>query len=672
MNPPSEGLPLEAPPFVAQQLKPYGINATITEEEQKEIVGICNRFKQGQKVFAQNKKQKMRDSYAYAKSMFIGNDLLPVPKGDGSDRDLQKDRPQIFIPKTREQVKTLYSQLKLTLFPNDEDYFRVRAQSNKPVMSKQPILDPLGQPMFGPDGKPMMAPMIREGQILTYPMLEDELTDGLKYLFKLALLTEKLGPFLQFLVEMGNGCCLPKMNKEKPMQWSLDQMAQQYQAEELDQLTLPDVEVWNPLNYYMDPNEKNPDKCKWGYFDRKKIQEMKDCPYYFNTDDGRLDKLASNSIQDVQESQIKVTDYSDLGSMFEDIEPSVNYDLFYFPFLKLRSGKEYRNMVVGVAGGELMVRWHPSLSPRGRNPVVHTTWMNDTQSPYGIGPVEDMMQLQKLVNMIYNHATETLARIGNRFGVKEGTEIDNLWGVAGGIMVTKGNPNDEIASLTGDYAEIAALMNFAGTLSAELQQVSGAQNPFQGSSNIDFKKTATELQILQENSISISREIIEHIAVMGIQRILELLMYLVAQEYTQPIEVRVDKPGSSKPVFKMVDFSPLLSGQYTIELVNVNPSQSKQAQVATLSQFIQLIASNPTILPVLQPVLEKIAMLEGLRDGPEMLQKIIAIMQGMMAPPLVPPTGEPNGAPPEGIPAAEAGPPVDQQPGLDGTPAAVA
>lgn len=664
INPPSEGLPSGAPFSDANNPAPTGINANVDEATQSEVVGICNRFKMAQKIFAREKKQKMRDSYAYAKSLFIGNDLLPLPSTEGGDKDLQSQRPQIFIPKTREQVKTLYSYIKLTLFPNDEDYFRVRAQSSQPVMTKQPMLNQIGLPVIGQDGKPIMMPLFRNGEIVTYPALEDELTDGLKYLFKKSLITEKLGPFLQYLAEMGNGVVFPKICKEKPLEWSMNNTGNQYQAEELDELPLPDVEVLNPLNFYLDPYEKNPDKCKWGYFDRKKVQELKDSPYYFNTDHPDLEKLSTTRIQDTQETQVKTTGLTGLNSIFEDIEPTVEYDLYYFPFLKLKNGQEYRNMLVGVAGSQILVRWHPSLSPRGKNPLVHTTWMNDTQSPYGIGPVEDMMELQRLINMIYNHATETLARIGNRFAVQEGTDLDNLHGVAGGVIITKGDPRAEIVPLTGDYAEVASLMNFAGTLSAELQQVSGSQNPFQGSSNIDFKKTATELQILQANSISISREIIEHIAVMGIQRILELLMYLVAKEYTESIEIRVDVPGSSEPIFKDVDFSPILSGKYTIELVNVNPSQSKQAQVETLMQFVQLIAGNAMLLPVLQPVLEKIATLEGLRDGPELLNKIIRIMQGMTPP--TPPGVPTNGSPESNLPPEQAGLPADQEPPLGG------
>lgn len=661
INPPSEGLPQGVPISAGMPDEPLGINASISPEEQAEIVAICNKFKQSQENFAREKKRKMRDCYAYSKSKFLGNDLLPLPQGEGSDKDMQANRPQVFIPKIREQVKTIYSYIKLTLFPNDTDFFRVRAQSSRPVMTRQPMMDPYGQPVIDAMGKPVMMPLVRDGQVVTYPMLEDELTDGLKYLFKQALITEKLGPYIQYLVEMGNGCVFPKINKEQPLEWTMNEETNQYQAEILDQLPLPDLEVWNPLHFYLDPYESNPENSKWVYCCTKKVQEIKDSEYYFNNTDDRLEKLASNTITDRPDSQVRTTEYTGLNSTFEDIEPSVAYDLYYFPFLKLKSGKQYRNMLVGVAGRELMVRWHPSLSPRGKNPVVHNTWMNDTQSPYGIGPVEDMMELQKLVNMIYNHATETLARIGNRFGVREGTDIDSLWGVAGGVVVTKNNPKDEIMSLTGDYSEIAALMNFGGTLTAELQQVSGAQNPFQGASQIDFKKTATELQILQENAISVNREIVEHIAVMGVQRILELLMYLVAKEFTEAIEVRVDDP-TGKPLFKLVDFSPLLSGQYTIALVNVNPSQSKQAQVTTLMQFVQLIASSPGLLPILQPVLEKIAMLQGLRDGPELLQKIIGIMQQMSAnaPPPQQPGEPPDGAPPQEVQQQQAGLPPEE------------
>jgi len=621
INPPMMGpemAPPSAAPMPPQQLP---INVPVSPEEQKKIVGTCQELKRAMKNHAKEKKKIMRDAYAYAKSKFIGNDLLPLPTAEGSDNDANKNRPQVFIPKTRQQVKTLYAYLKLTLFPNDEDFFRVRSKTSMGVQ------------------------------------LEDQLTDGLKYLFSEAMITEKLGIWVMNLVEMGNAAVLPVVNKDKSYEWALNPETQSYDAYEIDKPVSFDVDVLDPLHFYVDPNERNPDRAKWAYFGLKKKQELKDSPFYFNVGP-ELDKMAKKSTNDTKKEDLKTSGYTDLNNQFDDIEESVDYDLYYLPYLKC-DGKEYRNMLVGIAGEELLVRFHPNLFPRGMNPAVFCTWMDDPQSPYGIGPVEDMMPLQRLINMIYNYLIELLARMGNCYAVSEQTDINSLFGAAARIITTKGDPNQAVMALNGDYAEVSALMNFIGTLAAEAQITSGAQNPFQGSSNVDFKKTATELQILQENGISINREVVEHVSV-RVQQILERLMYLVADEYKAPIEIRVDDPVMG-PRFIQVDFSVLRSGDFTIELVNVNPSQSKQAQVETLTRLVELIGAQPQALPLLEPVLNKISTLEGLRDGPEMLQEIIQKMQGMM------------GAPPQpGIPAPQAGmvPPPD--PGMVPVPQAAA
>lgn len=615
INPPDGALP-GAPPSAAENMPinpsaPLPINVPVDEAEQKEIVKICNTFKTSVKQNARDKKRIMRDAYAYSKSKFVGNDLLPLPQGEGTDRDMQSNRPQIFIPKTRELVKTLYSNLKLTLFPNDEDYFRVRAKTE-------------------------------EGAAI-----EEQLTDGLKYIWKDALITEKIGGYLLNMISMSNAACLPTIKDEVIYEWQINALTGQYEATQIDVPPLPDIEILDPLHFYVDPTTKDPERTKWGYFGKKKKQEIKDSALYFNKDK-KLDDLSTKLVQEDSTDETRTKEYTDLSQQFNDTEDNVWYDLYYFPYLKT-SKKEYRNMLVGVAGQQLLVRFHPNLFPRGMNPVVFTTWMDDPQSPYGIGPVEDVMELQKLINMIYNHTTETLARIGNRFIVPEGTDLNGLWGVAGGVLVS--DQPEKVRPITGDYTEPGQLLNFAGTLAAELQQVGGAQNPFQGASNIDFKKTATELQILQENSISIVREVIEHISVMGVQRILERLMYLCADLYKEPITIRTQDPNTGQPIFREVDFSVLRSGQFTIELVNVNPSQSKQAQVQTLTELIQMLIGNPQAIQVLEPILLKVAQLEGLRDGPELIQEIKQrIIQ--------------NAAPPPGIPNPQAGIPAPEQPGM--------
>ena len=556
-------------------------NIPLTANEQMEIVSFCNQFKLAVRTHAREKKNTMRTCYAYSKSKFVGGDLLPVPSTMGGDRDMDEDRPRVFIPLVRQQLKQIYSYLKLTIFPNDEDYFRVRGKTPEAAR------------------------------------IEDSLTEGLKSIFKQAMITEKLGSALYNVIWAGNAVVFPTIKEEIFWEWHFDAAQQQYVAVQVDMPPLPDLETWNPIDFYIDPTEKDLERVKWGYFGTKKLQELLDSQLYFNKEP--MQAFASKETRkNDQNDGADLSQFNGLNPSFEDAEKNVDYDLYYFPYIKT-SDREYRNMIVGIVGQQVLVRFHPNLFPRGMNPAVFFNWLSDVDSGYGTGPIEDIKELQRLTNIMHNYMIEVLARIGNRFVVTPDVDLTNLFGVAGGVAVAE-RP-DSIQPLTGNYAEIGELYNVIGTIKAEAQITSGSQNPFQGSANVDFKKTATELQILQENSISIIREVVEHLSVMGIQRILERLMYLCAELYSRPTTVRVNHPQLGTQ-FMNVDLSVLRSGLFTIELVSVNSSQSKSAQVNGLMQLLQLVGQSPELFTVAEPVIQKIGELQGITDISQMIEDI--------------------------------------------------
>lgn len=558
-------------------------------EEQAEIVALCNQFKTHAQHHAAQKKEQMRTCFAYAKNKFVGGDLLPIPSTQGNDRDNNSNRPQVFIPLTRQQLKTIYAQLKLTIFPNDQDYFRIRAKSSHGVDQ------------------------------------EDILTEGLKYLFKEAMISEKIGASLYNLVWSGCFASLPCVKEDIMYEWSFHPgkkdpktgsviKPDQYIPRAIKSDPLPDLETFNPLNFYIDPAVQDYERAKWVNVGRKKYQDIQDSDLYFNKD--QLDPLVSNNQNGHGLDQL--ADLNDFSVNDTDDE-TLLYDLYYFPHLKT-SVREYRNMIIGVAGEQVLIRFHPNCFPRGLNPVVFCNWMHDTENPYSTGPVEDLLEIQKTINILWNYKLEVMARAGNRFAVRSNVDLSNFFGVAGGIAVTE-DPKNDIINFSGDYSEIASLDNAIGVLKAEGQLVAGSQNPFQGSSNLDYQKTATELQIIQENSISILREVIEHITVMGVRRILERLMYLVADLYEKPLEVPVIHPMRGRE-FKQVDFSVLKSGEFTMELVSVNPSQSKQAQINGLIQLLNFMRNDSESLIISEPVLEKIGDLVGVKNIRDLLEEV--------------------------------------------------
>lgn len=588
-------------------------NFHLEDSEQTNIVSLCNQFKKSAQHHAQEKKKTLQTCYAYAKSQFVGGDLLPTPSTEGNERDINKQRPQIFVPLIRQQLKQLYSSLKLTIFPNDTDFFRVRGKTSEAAA------------------------------------LEEALTEGLKYKFREGLISEKIGGFLYNLCWAGNAAILPTIRDEVVWEWQFDSETQEYVALQKDTPPLPDVEVLNPIDFYIDPNETDSERAKWGYFSTKKIQEIKDSTLYFNKD--RLDTLAKTTARRNQNHQnLDLSGFNGLNASFQDSDEHIDYDLYYFPYLKTTS-REYRNMLIGVAGEKTLIRFHPNLFTKGLNPVVFCNWMPDVDTQYGTGPIEDIKELQRLINILYNYMIEVMARIGNRFKVTEGVDLSNLFGIAGGVATVP--PGGNIEAFTGDYAEPSFISNIIGTAKAEAQITAGGQQPFQGMSNIDFKKTATELQILQENSISVLREVIEHVTNTGIQRIMERLMHLCADLYPYPVSVRVDDMQKGTHYID-VDLSVLKSGDYTIELVSVNPSQSKMAQVNGLTELLDIIAGKPDVLFIGEPIIRKIGELQGVKDVQSLMNELKQKLMEFR-----------NGQTKSGVPNPEAPVGTSPQPSMD-------
>ncbi|MBY0404697.1 MAG: hypothetical protein K2X66_12410 [Cyanobacteria bacterium] len=560
----------------------YHVSIDLPLGEQQEIVAIAQQFKQATVNHYQQKKNTMRRCYAYFKSQFYGDDLLPTPATEGQDRDNNSNRPQIFMPMTRQQAKILYSFLKLTLLPNDEDFFRIRGENASSAEH------------------------------------EEILTQGIMHLLREALFSEKGGEFILDTIWAGNAVAFPTILRESHWEWSVDMEAEAYVPILKEAPPRLVMEVWNPLHFYPDPYCKEPENSKWGYFSFKKLYEILDSPRYQNKDQLKL--ISQRRIPDSQDqSGLTLSGFNRLSSGFMDTEENVKVDKYYFPYLKT-SQREYRNMLVGVAGEQVLIEFSPNFMAKGLNPVVFQTWMNDKDSALGTGPVEDMAEIQRLLNMGYNYAIELLARIGNRFIVRPGVDLSNFFGVAGGVATTD-NPREDVVAMTGDFVELVHLFNFLGIVKSEGQLVAGSKDPFQGGSNIDFKKTATEIQLLQENSVSILREIVQHVGI-GLKRIIERFMYLAADFYQDPFQIRLSDPMTGVPQYVSVDFSVLKSGSYRVELMGVNPSQSKAAQIQGLIQLLQLVTENPDSILVGEQIITQIAGLQGIKNVQSLLDEI--------------------------------------------------
>lgn len=571
------------PPFSVDPFhqSPSSINVDISEEGQKAIVKLANQFKQAVMSHDKEKKEKMRQCYAYTKGKFSGNDLLPRPvsiEGDPLNNERDEKRPKVFIPVVRQQLKELFSNISLSIFPNEDNYIRIRAKT--------------------PQGVEM----------------EDELTEAFIFKLKEANIPYKIKRFLYNLCWAGNGVAYPCVREETRWEWNQNPYTGQYESEEVKLPVMPDLEIFNPLHFHIDPIETDPEKARWMMSTIKKVQELKDSAHYFNTAD--LEKIGKSPQSIPQE----LAQLNNLSPTNQDSEKHIAYDLYYFPVLSIPGlSKPYRNMIVGVAGEQTLIRFHPNLFPKGMNPCVFTAWTQDVDTLNGTGPIEDILELQRLINMLYNYMLESMARNGNRWIVGPDVDISNAHGVAGGVIYA--SDVSQVIPVMGDMREFQVLQNTIGVVKAEAQVTTASQNPFQGSSSIDFKKTATEMQLLHEKSMSVMREAIEHIATMGVRKILERIMYLCADIYSEPIEIRIDNSITGR-TFSLIDFSVVKSGDFTVELIGINPSQSKQAQLESLSQLAQMVINNGPALSALEPIIKRMGELQGLRDIDNLLEKI--------------------------------------------------
>lgn len=566
-------------------------------EQQQAWVSKCNELKSSWVSSANNKKDIMYRCIRYSRNQLMDDDLLPIPSTSGSQNDNNKKRPQIFIPTMQQTLMLLHSQISLALFPNDEDYFRIRSKSADGVQ------------------------------------LEDQLTDGFKYLLKKAKFSNKMSGVVWNAAITGLFCAKPYIRFEDTTQWRLEwtqdeetgELKRAYKEYDIKENPELDVQCINPLNFYIDPIESNPQRSKWFYIDRVKIRDLMDESIFINQD--KLKEIASTTFS-------TGNGYYDMNltngntSAQRDVEDSVEYVEYYFPQITIGTGaneKTYRNWLVGIAGGQTVVRNHPNLYPRGLNPAVFTSWIYDSTNPYGIGPGERMMGLQYYVNLMENFKIEDLARNSNLNVTTKDADLRQFNGVVGGVIRTE-DPSRDFVRIPYNAATFQAVTEYTGILKGEMQASSGSQANFQGASNFDTPRTATEIDTYEGINRTNNNQVKQHLGAF-VEQTLTLMMHLAADSFQEPLEVPIDQPNGQKS-YVPVDFTPLKSGNFVVEIVSVNPAQSRQAQVDGLLQIVKMIP-DPETLQIMEPVLHEFGILLGLKNIDQLLRETMERAQGV-------------------------------------------
>lgn len=575
-------------------------NLKITDEEEQDILRECRVFLGYVQNVTRKKKEVQARAYSYSKNQLADGDLLSLALIEGQNDNyemtgqwelgdssvgggsLNEGRPRVFNPITRQVVKAIYAQLKMSLFGNDDGWFRIRGKNERAAE------------------------------------LEDELTKGMVQKCAEHQITEKLSVFILNLIIASNAAVHPMVINDVAYEWEVDEASGEYKEVKKEGGVNCTIESFSPLSFYIDPKARNAEKARWVHRGWKALHEVRDNPAFFNTEDLETNADAYTTGENEYESALDVI--NGYVTQQDSGEKRISYDLYYFPVLELESGKVYRNITVGVANENKVILFKPNVYPRGLNPVVFCNYMPDTDTIEGTGPIEDLIPIQRMVNLLENYKMETMARNGNTMMVTEDVDF-NAWNPAiGGVGLVRNGARvqDSVMPIVGDVGILGALSNEIGQMKADALSMTGGVSPFQGSSDVDHKKTATELQLFARNGMGIERETIEHIATMGIIPTMERYMYLMAEYYKNPFPIRLASGD-----FVNIDFSPLLSGDYYIEMTNVNPAESKVAQVNVLKELFSAIKQDPTLIPYAKHngmgILLQILKLNGINNTDEML-----------------------------------------------------
>jgi hypothetical protein len=228
------------------------------------------------------------------------------------------------------------------------------------------------------------------------------------------------------------------------------------------------------------------------------------------------------------------------------------------------------------------------------------------------------MPLQRLLNFIFNHSIETLARSGNMLAVNKDVDMSQL-GRAGGVMVTDGRPSEDVQMLNTEDTELNSLFSAMGLIKSEAQTLAGSTHPYLGMASTDTQKTATEFSVIQETVISVLKEVTQHLAETLIQPLLERFMYLAADYFGDtPVQVRVDEAEQTNLLEVDLSLIKKMRGQFTMEVTSINLAESKLAESNSLKELLQLMMSSPEIGSMakdgMYPLLQRLAKLNNIND----------------------------------------------------------
>jgi hypothetical protein len=584
----------------------------LSPADQQSLVNYCNTFKTNLIAHGKAKKNQDVEIFAALNNQFSDTTyLMPARTIEvGTQKAVQSTLEPIFFPLILQLYLIGISVLMSSIISTDDDWFRVRAKTSQWVTSETGVN-------------------------------EDDYTEALKYYFREKNVTEKLKDFISTSLWSSSPCAYVGMLERPEYEYKpvfsdpLSGGVVENPSEDMLPYLTPMgvapkwtqnkkkvfVEALNPLLLYIEPEVYDEDYCSWGYFAYKKRRDLLDDPYCQNKDSIEAFSEEGTGIS-TQASGVysQFQAIKGLSANFTSKDGQMRHDMYYFPYV--RAGvTELRNVTVCVCEERILTHILPNFLPGGKNPLVFGTIEPGVDKPYNNAPLANALPYQRQINRMENYMMEVMARIGNLFNVREGTDISQLFGAAGGILFSD-NPGQDVVPLTGDFSEVANLRNQIGVYKMEAQAAAGIFQPFQGSSDVDEKKTATEINISSNQQMGIMDERADRMG-SHVRRIMERVLFYLPQISDAVMSIPVVDQETGQTSYKDVDLSYLTSDNYTIELVSISPAQSKNAQAQFLTQLAMQLGSNPeALMSGVAPLIQKIGELNGIKDIKTLLQQV--------------------------------------------------
>jgi hypothetical protein len=475
-----------------------------------------------------------------------------LSKHDSVAESGQKWHSNIYVPLSYEAATNIYSMLKSTIFPTDSAFFSVDCYTP-------------GVKVQGDIIKSLLLNQLDEINFIT-----------------------RFGAFLKQLVIIGNSAAAVYWKKtsriEKENQnTSSDRTHKSPPGYDVERL-IYDGPVFETINMYdivFDPSIPRWQEGLVIHRNYRTLEEIRNNKTYKNTDN--LQACFTN-----QEDTYKI----DASKAFETGYSNDNKKMIklYSAYGDFRlNGRIYYNYIAVVANEKFLIRFEPN--PYHEKPFIFSTYESVPNEVYGIGALEPALGIQYQVNSFTNQKADVMSLILNGMWayVEDGIfDPEEMIAKPGALI-----PVRDVKNLKPLHPDSSVALSFEeiAQLKAEFQQITGASKYFTGVADLDIRKTATEVQALQQAGFTRFSEVIQNIEETALKRTI-LLIYQYNKSFTDKnLTLTVTNEGQEYKINPAI----LYQDQYNFRITAANSSLSKELRITKLIEFIKLAITLPQV-----------------------------------------------------------------------------